>query len=87
MSRCLRVTLYTKADCPLCADLKADLVALQAEIALHLIERDIEADAEDFRRFRYLIPVLDIEGGDLLYPPHHWNAVRSALYRAWQKAQ
>ena len=30
--------------------------------------------------FSYLIPVLDIEGGPLLYPPHHWDVVNAALH-------
>ena len=87
MSRHLRVILYMKANCPLCDELKADMAELQAEIALEITERNIEANEEDFCRFRYLIPVLDIEGGDLLYPPHHWDAVRNALNSAWQKMQ
>lgn len=87
MSRPLHVTLYVKPDCPLCDELKADLAGLRAEIALEITERNIEADEEDFRRYRYLIPVLDIEGGELLYPPHHWDAVRGVLYSAWQKVQ
>ena len=83
----LRVILYSKPDCLLCDEVKADLAKLQSEIAFDMTERNIEADAEDFRRYRYLIPVLDIEGGELLYPPHHWDAVRAALSSAWQKVQ
>lgn len=86
MSR-MRVTLYSKPGCPLCDELKADLVALQAEVAFDITERNIEADIEDFRRYQYLIPVLDIEGGALFYPPHHWDAVRAALSSARQKVQ
>ena len=82
-----RVTLYSKPDCPLCDELKAELAELQSEIAFDLTERNIEADAEDFRHYRYLIPVLDIEGGDLLYPPHHSDGVRAALCSARQKVQ
>ncbi len=87
MTRPLHITLYAKPDCPLCDELKADLTELQAEIALEVTERNIEVDEEDFRRFRYLIPVLDVEGGELLYPPHHWDTVRSALHSAWQRVQ
>jgi len=47
-----------------------------------LVERDILEDAEAFARYRYLIPVLDIEGGELLYPPHHPDIVRGALRAA-----
>ncbi len=75
----MRVTLYSKPDCPLCDKLKADLLALQPEIGFSLDERDIEASPDDFARYRYLIPVVDIEGGELLYPPHDWPIVRQAL--------
>ena len=85
MSR-LRVTLYAKPDCPLCDELKADLAELQTEFALELTERNIEADEGDFRRYRYLIPVLDIEGGELLYR-HIIGTPCVALYSAWQKVQ
>ncbi len=76
------VTLYTKPDCPLCTELKADLLTLQVEIGFSLQERNIETNAADFARYRYLIPVLDIEGGPILYPPHEWLFVRQALLAA-----
>lgn len=78
----MRVTLYTRPACPLCDELKADLLALQAELGFEWTERNIEADATEFARFRYLVPVLDIEGGELLYPPHHWDVLDAALRRA-----
>ena len=78
----MRVTLYSKPDCPLCDELKADLLALQPEIGFSLQERDIETSSDDFARYRYLIPVLDIEGGEVLYPPHDWFAIRQALMAA-----
>ncbi|MBE2238904.1 MAG: glutaredoxin family protein [Caldilineaceae bacterium] len=78
----MRVTLYTRPGCSLCDKLKADLLAFQAELNFDLLERNIEADADDFQRYRYLIPVLDIERGELLYPPHHPETVRDALRKA-----
>lgn len=83
----LRVTLYSKPDCHLCETLKADLLSMQASLGFRLIERNIEADPDDFLRFRYLIPVLDIETGiiaanQLLYPPHSWHSVHRALTAA-----
>ncbi|HAJ36153.1 MAG TPA: glutaredoxin [Chloroflexi bacterium] len=83
----MQVTLYSKPGCLLCDELKIMLMELQAEVEFALIERNIEADAEDFARYRYLIPVLDIEGGALLYPPHTWDAVRNALYAARGQAR
>jgi glutaredoxin len=75
----IRVTLYSRPGCHLCNDLKADLVEIQQEVDFVLVERNIDDHPEDFARFQYLIPVLDIDGGPLLYPPHHWDVVYAAL--------
>lgn len=80
----MRVTLYSKPDCHLCEELKADLLSMQQKFGFTLLERNIEEDPDDFVRFRYLIPVLDIEGGNLLYPPHTWHGVFQALVQAAQ---
>jgi glutaredoxin len=78
----MQVTLYSRPGCHLCDDLKLDLAALHAEIAFVLTERNIDDDPADHARFQYLIPVLDIEGGPLLYPPHQRVAVATALHEA-----
>lgn len=78
----MQVTLYSKPGCTLCTELKDDLYALQKEINFVLLERNIEDDPQDFTRFRYLIPVLDIENRELLYPPHTWHTLRRALEMA-----
>ena len=75
----MEITLYSKPNCPLCDELKADLAALRPRFEFTLVERNIEEDAGDFERYQYLIPVLDIEGGPLLYPPHTWHGVEAAL--------
>jgi glutaredoxin len=78
----MRVTLYSRPGCHLCDDLKAALAALDGDIAFTLVERNIEDDLEDMQRYRYLIPVLDIENGPLLYPPHEWTTLVEALQSA-----
>ncbi|MEZ4683947.1 MAG: glutaredoxin family protein [Caldilineaceae bacterium] len=78
----MRVVLYSKPDCHLCETVKADLLSLQSKIGFTVLERNIEEDPDDFLRFRYLIPVLDIEGESLLYPPHTWYSVYQALQAA-----
>jgi hypothetical protein len=78
----MRVTLYSKPGCSLCDELKSDLLEFQATMGFELHERNIEDDADDFQRYRYLIPVLDVEGGALLYPPHTWETVQRALHAA-----
>lgn len=78
----MKLTLYSKPDCPLCDELKADLDGLQEEFGFTLVERNIEDDEADFERYRYLIPVLDIENGPILYPPHMMRRTRQALVDA-----
>jgi hypothetical protein len=78
----MHVTLYSKPGCLLCDELKADLLEFQAALGFTLTERNIEDDADDFQRYRYLIPVVDIEGGALLYPPHARDTVQRALLAA-----
>ncbi len=75
----MRVILYSKPECHLCDDVKADLRALQPEIGFAVEERNIEKDAKDFERYRYLIPVLDIEDGPVLYAPIDRSELRQAL--------
>lgn len=81
----MQVTLYSKPDCPLCEELKADLLSLQAELGFDLTERNIEEDAGDWQRFRTLIPVVDIAGGPTLFPPHAWDPLRRALIERSQR--
>ena len=83
----MQVILYSKPECQLCEEIKADLLSMQGEIGFTLFERNIEEDAELFARFRYLIPVVDIEHHPLLYPPHTWYSVHQALQAAQQVEQ
>jgi hypothetical protein len=63
-----------------------DLVEMQRKMGFVLVARNIEEDAADLARYGYLIPVVDIEGGLLLYPPHHWDVVEAALRAAIQQS-
>ncbi len=83
----MQVILYSKPDCQLCEEVKADLLSVQPDFGFVLFERNIEEDAELFARFRYLIPVVDIEDQPLLYPPHTWSSVYQALHSAQQTGQ
>lgn len=78
----MRVILYSKPGCRLCDELKVDLVEYQQELGFALEERNIELDPADWEKYRYLIPVLDIENGPLLVPPHHWEVTGTALRAA-----
>jgi len=83
----MQLTLYTKPDCHLCDELKRDLADLRSEFGFALTERNILEDAALEQQFQYLIPVLEIEGRTLLYPPHDWLALRNALRAAERTAK
>lgn len=76
------VTLYTKPECSLCDDVKADLQTLQSAICFCLCECNIEEDPTLFEKYRYLIPVVDIENGSMLYAPIYKQDLRQALKSA-----
>jgi len=78
----MQVLLYSKPDCHLCDVVKADLLDLASEIGFMLQVRDIQTDPDLFDRFRYLIPVVDIENGPLLYPPIDFLTLHQALTAA-----
>ena len=82
----LQVTLYTKPGCHLCDDLLAPLHAMQADIDFQIVERNIEDNPDDFDRFQYLVPVLDVPGSGLLFPPHDMNNVRQTIGAASRTA-
>lgn len=81
------VTLYGKPGCHLCDDLRSLLDELRGEFDFTLVERNIEDDPDDFARFRYSIPALDVAGRSLLYPPHDAGGVRQALLAAGEAAE
>lgn len=78
----ITVTLYTRPDCPLCDEVRHDLAGLAPEYPHTLVEQNILADATLFERFRYLIPVVEVNGGALSYPPHDWHSLRTLLAAA-----
>lgn len=83
----MQIILYSKPECPLCEEVKADLLAVQPQFGFALFERNIEEDPELFARFRYLIPVVDIAEHPLLYPPHTWQSLYNALRTAQEVEQ
>src|SRR5574342_767585 len=56
----LTVTLYTRKDCHLCEQAKADLEALQAKIPHRLVEIDIDSDPALLKKYLAEIPVVEV---------------------------
>ena len=83
----MHVILYTRPGCTLCTELRRDLDEFQTALGFTLVEQDIEDNPADLARFALLIPVLEIDSGPLLYPPHHWNELDATLRAASRAAQ
>lgn len=76
------VTLYGKAECHLCEVAEAQLAAVARELGRDYRKVDITADAELFDRYRYRIPVIQVEGG----PELDWPVTPGQIRRALQAA-
>ena len=58
----MEVTLYTRAGCHLCDEVKATLTRARAKTAFTLREVDIDADPELRARYNDEVPVVEIDG-------------------------
>lgn len=56
----LTVTLYTRKDCQLCEQAKADLQSLQAKYPHRLVEIDIDSDPALLKAYLVEIPVVEV---------------------------
>ncbi len=56
----LEVTLFSRANCHLCEQAKADLQAIQREIPHRLFEIDIDSDPAIRARYHTSIPVVQV---------------------------
>jgi glutaredoxin len=61
----MRITVYSKPDCHLCAEALAELRALQAELDFELEEQDISSDRALERIYFERIPVVALDGEEL----------------------
>jgi glutaredoxin len=57
-----RVVLYGAAGCHLCDRARSTLARLREELGFELEEVDITGDEDLERRYRELLPVVEIEG-------------------------
>jgi glutaredoxin len=62
----VKVILYGKAGCHLCDEAREHLERVAAERELDLREVDIRTDPILFERYRYRIPVIEVEGEERL---------------------
>lgn len=62
MKRKALVRLYTKPGCHLCEEAKAEMLKAGCADQYVLEEINIESDPEIFRRYKFEIPVITING-------------------------
>ena len=62
------VTLYTREGCHLCDEVAANLHGLRERFPHRLIEIDITEDSALYRRYRYVIPAVQIGDVELRAP-------------------
>jgi Glutaredoxin-like domain (DUF836) len=57
-----RVTLLTRPGCHLCAEARAIVARVAADLGVAWEERDISASADDLARYSDMIPVTLVDG-------------------------
>ncbi|MBP1932615.1 glutaredoxin family protein [Ammoniphilus resinae] len=63
--RPFRITLYTKERCSLCDDVKERVNRVAKDIPLQLELFDITTDEAIFEKYKWLIPVVHIDGEEV----------------------
>ena len=82
----IKLQLYTKADCPLCAEAKELLELLAAQFPIQIEEIDITADLGLFTKYKELIPVLELEGERLFIHRIDVKALkRKLMWQQWRQ--
>ncbi len=73
------ITLYSKAGCHLCDQVRDYLEDLAADYTVELQEIDIRRDLALFERYRYRIPVVAVDGVERLEGRIEWSDVRDLI--------
>ncbi|MCX9013883.1 MAG: glutaredoxin family protein [Candidatus Methanoperedens sp.] len=61
----VNITIYSKKGCRLCEVAMQKLLEIQKIYPFSLTEIDIENNDELFQKYKYLIPVIEIEGNEV----------------------
>lgn len=73
------ITLYSKAGCHLCDQVRDYLEDLAADYTVELQEIDIRRDLALFERYRYRIPVVAVDGAERLEGRIEWDDIRNLI--------
>ena len=61
----VNITIYSKKGCHLCEVAMQKLLEIRQEFPFSLTEIDIENDEKLFQKYKYLIPVIEIDGKEV----------------------
>ncbi|HEX5691837.1 MAG TPA: glutaredoxin family protein [Roseiflexaceae bacterium] len=64
-----RITLYSRPGCHLCEDAAELLERLATRLSLQIVEVNILSDVDLYERYKYSIPVVALDGGEIMSAP------------------
>ena len=82
-----KLLLYTRADCPLCDEMKSTIRQISSKVPLELEEVDVDATPELRSRFGLEVPVLFIDGRKAFKYRWTWKQLERRLRRGdlWRR--
>jgi hypothetical protein len=84
----LTLDFYTKDDCPLCEEAWAALeraLARVQDVPAQIRTRDIRSDTGWFETYKWLVPVVELEGRRLAIYRVNERLLAKTLRRAWRE--
>jgi len=78
----MRLTLYTKPECSLCAEALEVIEEVRAEAKFELETRNILQDLADYERYKHDIPVILLDGREIARHRITLAELRRALHTA-----
>lgn len=75
----VNITIYSKNNCHLCDIAMETLLKIRKEFPFSLTEINIEKDKEIFEKYKYLIPVIEIEGKEVFTYRVNENELKKIL--------
>ena len=74
------ITIYSKKGCHLCEVAMQKLLEIRQEFPFSLTEIDIEKNEELFQKYKYLIPVIEIDGKEVFNYKIDENKLKELLH-------
>ena len=79
------VTLYTRHECHLCDEAQRLLRGLAGEVGFEVVTVDIESDPALERGYGWAVPVVAIDGAEVMRAPIRADRLEAALREAFAR--